>query len=187
MLGAVRSELLALAMSHAHTSIKQMHALVSAAAVPSFHKDVAVGSLLTAMHKYGPDLKCHELDNAAQLKDVLRRVTWTPQPSAISGAICTTDPPQKPTAQKLNTRKLEDSMHSLSKQMEALTTSIENKLQPVNSSGSAIPENHIVIPAQEMHELLAHLEEIKTAPIITEEITKEHDFLQRAKALQSPA
>ena len=175
MLGAVRSWLGELAMSHVSTTLKQMHSIVSSSALPSFHKDVAVGSLLTAMHKYGPSTQCHQLENADQIKDVLRKVKWASvAPAEYSGSTANAVTRDEPSNQ------LESSINALSEQMEALTASIDNKLRAVDSS-SSIPADHIVIPKDEMHELLNHLEQIKTAPISYEDT--DSVFLSRAKAL----
>lgn len=165
-----------------------MHSLVSASAVPSFHKDVVVGSLLTAMHKYGPDVKCHQLENAEQIKHVLRQVAWIPQASSSGSGTLSQSQAMAVSSNnthKLDTKRLESTMQNLSKQMKALSTSIETKIQPVKSSAAKIPDNHIVIPAKEMQELLTHLEEIRTAPIELD--NKESDFVKRAKALQTSA
>ena len=138
----------ALSSSPTGVPLKQIHALVSASAVASLSKDAAMGALRTAMHKYGPDHPCHEVDNAPMLQSLMKQLHWHEPPQLPGQAAQAAD------HSKGELRKVHSSIRSLEKQLANLSTQV--------SHASSHGPDHVVLSKQSIHELNDQLNAIQT-------------------------
>lgn len=162
----------ALSSSPTGVPLKQIHALVSASAVASLSKDAAMGALRTAMHKYGPDHPCHEVDNASMLQGLMKQLHWH-DPPQLPGQV----PAQAPDHSKGELRKVHSSIRSLEKQLANLSTQV-SQASPVHNP------DHVVLSKQSIHELNDQLNAIQTQSL-EELVGGTHTEKKQSQPIQS--
>lgn len=125
-------------MSHSHNSgvtVQQLHDNVKTDAIDSFHKDVMMGTLVTAMHKHGPDKLCTELPNAHQLNGVYQKVRWKSAPSFAAPPQPSQAPMQSDMSEVLQGyRQVQGAIDALSHRMDQLSVNVVNKYSPKASA-----------------------------------------------------
>ena len=147
------------------TTLQDLHDAVKQEADESFHKDVLIGGLTTAMHMHGPGEPCTSLPSRASLHSMLSKLSWKNGNPPVIKKTSSVSPQFDPSSVVKQNKAIQKAIDSLSRQMDDLSTHVSNsKAMTLANQSAHIPQNSLVVSPNDIQALVQHIQDIKEEP-----------------------